>query len=277
MCRRCVAIALLAVLFSQPTRAAESDRIAIEQYLGPSVAVQATVNGVPGRFIFDTGEGVTSITPAFAEKIGCRPWGQISGYQMAGRRIDMERCDDINVAIGKHHARRATVGVLDLMSLLPKDAPLLDGSIALDVFEGTAITIDQIGGRIVLETPSTLKKRIAGAIEIPVRPVRDAQGLALTFDAGVRTPKGFAWMELDTGNFGGFIIGKHLAPVLGLDPNATHEQSLELDIGGKLKASSSAEIRDLIMDGNIGQRILHDRLLTLDLKSYRAWLSAPAR
>ena len=66
----CLALAAVTLCFAASAHAAA---IPLEAYLAGQSAVRATVNGQPGLFLFDTGEGVTTISPAFAAKIGCSP------------------------------------------------------------------------------------------------------------------------------------------------------------------------------------------------------------
>jgi hypothetical protein len=193
---------------------------------------------------------------------------------MTGERVTMTRCDGVRVEAGERASVRPTMGVFDLMALLPKEAPVVDGLLGLDIFDGQAITLDQNRKVIVIETPASLARRAAAGRPLPIRVVRDAQGFALTVDAGVMTANGLAWMELDTGNFGGFIIGEHIAPLFGLDPKSRATQQATLTIAG-IAAQGDADVRDLIMDGNIGQRFLRHWLVTLDLRHSRAWI-APA-
>jgi hypothetical protein len=48
--------------------------------------------------------------------------------------------------------------------------------------------------------------------------VREAGGVALSVYVAVPTSEGMAWMEIDCGNGGANVIGKHLAPLFKLDP-----------------------------------------------------------
>ena len=56
--------------------------IPLEPYLGALATLRATVSGRVGTFLFDTGEGITSISPGFARKIGGKPWGRVTGFRM---------------------------------------------------------------------------------------------------------------------------------------------------------------------------------------------------
>ncbi|MEO7216976.1 MAG: retropepsin-like aspartic protease, partial [Gemmatimonadaceae bacterium] len=194
--------------------------IRFEPYQGnPDLpTVHASVNGHDGVFAFDSGEGVSMITPDFAHAIGCKPWGQVTGFQMNGGRIDAPRCDDVAFEAAGQRFAVPSVIVFDFMKKFKPDQPRLQGSLGFDLFAGRAITLQLSGQQIVIESAASLAARIAKGTEVPIRIVRDAQGLALTVDVGVPTPEGMAWMELDSGGGESIIIGKHIAPLFKLDP-----------------------------------------------------------
>jgi len=249
--------------------------IPLEPYVSGLTCVRAVVGGHAGRFLFDTGGGVSFVTPACAESIGCTPWGQITGFRMGGDRLDLMRCDSVTVEIGGIRRVMSTLGEFDLMRFFPPGAPPVDGAFGLDLFEDRAVTIDPVRSMLIVESPASLAERVRAGREIAVRRVRDAQGLALTLDAGVVTPKGIAWMELDTGSVGTFVVATHIAPLLGLDPKVHEGQQVDMKLTGGIDAHGAARVLDCIMDGNIGQGFLSHWLLTLDLAHGRAWL-APA-
>ena len=117
-------------------------RIPLESYLAYQTAIRASVDGHVGLFLFDTGEGVSTISPAFASKIGCEPWGRISGFRMSGERLDFQRCDNVVFDARGEHFKAPIAGVFDVMSLLGPDVPILDGALGLDIFTGRVITIE---------------------------------------------------------------------------------------------------------------------------------------
>ncbi len=256
----------------EPAAPAPLAIIPLETYLENHTAVHATVGGQPGTFLFDTGGGVSSISPAMAQKIGRRPWGLITGFRMTGERLDLPHCDDVPFALAGQKLAAPQVGVLDIMKLLGPDAPPLDGTLGLDIFAGKVITIIPRQS-IVVESPGSLAARIANAKELPVRLVRDAGGVALTVDGAVQTSAGTAWMELDNGNNGGFAIANHIAPLLGLHPDAPKQEMVQLTLANGIKAQGLASTGNFIMDGNLGAPFLNQWILTLDLEKGRAWLS----
>ena len=248
--------------------------IPLQPYLRAQMTMQASVNGIAGTFMFDTGEGLSTISPEFAQKTACHPWGRVSGFRMSGERLDNPHCDNLNFAIGGKLLHAPAVSILDIMKFIGSDVPSIDGAVGLDVFAGKVITV--IPRRaIVVESPGSLAKRIAGSSLLPIRIVRDVEGLALAVDAPVRTPSGLAWMELDNGNGGSQVIANHIAPLLGLATDVTEPIDAKLVLLNDIEVQGKARTRDLIMDGNIGAGFLDKWNMTLDLAGGRAWL-APA-
>ena len=239
--------------------------------------VHASVDGHDGTFAFDSGEGVSMITPDFARTIRCKPWGQVTGFSMNGERIDASRCDGITFDAAGQHFLAPTAMVVDLMKFFRPGQPRLDGSLGFDLFAGRAITVEFSEKAIVVESPESLAARVASGTEVPIRIVRDAEGLALTVDIGVPTPDGMAWMELDSGGGNSIIIGKHIASLLKLDPESTAIQRVSFTIAGKIPVEAPARVMDhMIMDGNVNVPFFKKWDVTLDFASGRAWV-VPAR
>jgi Aspartyl protease len=247
--------------------------ISLQPYLRAQATVDATLNGVPGTFMFDTGEGLSAISPDFAKKVGCKPWGQVSGFRMSGERLSNPHCDNVvfGLAGGKLYAPAVTT--IDVMKFIGPDVPAVDGAIGLDLFAGKVITIVPRKA-IVIETPASLVRRVRGAKALPIRLVRDVEGLALAVDAPVKTPQGLAWMELDTGNGGSNVVANHIAPLVGLQPDISTPTPAKFELSNGIVVEGNTRTRDLIMDGNIGAQFLNNWNLTLDLVNGRAWLTS---
>lgn len=262
-------LSLLAAGFVAATPAAAQVTIPLEPYLGVLWSFQAKDGG---RYLLDTAGGITAITPATAKKIGCEPWGRITGHRMRGDRVDLTRCDTVVIETPGARLAVPTAGVFDFSKLLPPDAPTLEGSVALDAFAGQVVTLDLGGQKLVVETPASFKARIKGATEIPVRFARDAGGLALTAFVPVETPKGAVWMELDSGSNGAVVVAQHNAALFGMNPDSKDRQPVALSIQGGPKVATQGLVMDLVIDGNIGVPLLKDWVVTLDLANTRAWI-----
>src|SRR5690606_8408577 len=142
--------------------------------------VEVTVAGETGPFLLDTGGGISVISPALAEAAGCRPFAQITGYRHSGEQVTMPRCDDLALTIDGEALRVPSAGIFDIGSLLPPDAPRIEGLIALDVLAERPFTLELGAGRLIFETPASLAARIVDAVEIPIRFHRQAGGISLT-------------------------------------------------------------------------------------------------
>ena len=233
--------------------------------------IRAAVAGRPGLYIFDTGAGVTIVTPDTAAQAGCHPWGQVTGFRAIGERLDTPRCDDLHLTVEGHDYIAPIAGIADLQRSAPPDMPRLAGTIGLDLFAGRVITIRPRAHQLVVETAQSAERRERGATEVPIRLVRDVEGVALTVDGAVPTPSGTAWMELDNGNTGPLMIGQHVAAPLKLDPSRRAGQAADFSLAGSIPVRGPAWISNLIMDGDIGESVLGRWDVTFDLARNRAW------
>ena len=278
-------VGLLACLFAVVTTLTAAGNPAIarsaaaaEPLVIPTIALadggtglQAAIAGHRGLFLFDTGAGVTVVTPAAARLSGCRPWGRLTGFRATGQRLDTQRCDGLRLQIAGESFTSPIASVLDLAPLVGPGGPALSGLLALDAFANRAITIRPLAHEIVVETAASLTARTRSAREIAIRLVRDVEGVALSADAAVPTPSGQAWMELDVGNLGPILVGEHIAPLLKLAAGAAGRQTVHFSLSGGVPVQGPARVLNLIMDGDIGQSVLSHWDVTLDLAQGRAW------
>lgn len=271
MYRRAGCILLLALPLTALAAVKPEATYRLEPYR-KTVALRAEIAGYPGLFTFDTAGGVTLISPSFAKKIGCTPWGRLSGHRMMGDRLDMPRCDDVSLTLGHETYRLPVTGVFDITALLPEGAQPVDGSIALDAFAGKAITIDFPHQRLIVESPASLQARVEGTEPLPLSVSRELQGRALAASIGIPTRQGQLWMELDSGNGGTLLISKVYAELFGLDPKAEGPQAADFAVSDTLRAQGNAFTPDMILDGNLGMPFLKDKIVTLDLTTARLWI-----
>ncbi|MGH8446507.1 MAG: aspartyl protease family protein [Solimonas sp.] len=267
----------LALGWSSHTQAAEAAPRAIlklEPYAN-ILSVRASVNGHAGRFLLDTGGGLTVLSPGFAGKAGCKPWGRLVGHTMMANRIDMQRCDGLSFDLAGLAVKKATVGILDLGPMLGPGAEPVDGLIALDLFAEQAITFDAGAGQLIVESPASLRARTARAQELPVRFTREMQGLTLSASVELRVADGPLYFEIDTGNGGvAVLVAKPYAALFGLDPEAKGGQHLSRRIAPGIDIETDAALApDIILDGNLGLPVLRNWIVTLDLHGGRLWLS----
>ena len=232
----------------------------------------STAGGGTGLMAFDTAAGHTVVSPEFAAAGGCTPWGNLGGFTMTGKRLDMPRCDGFRFEADGVPLVAPVAGVMQAAPLLAKDAAPIEGLLALDVFAGRTITLDFAGGRLYVESPGSAARRIEGARELPVRLSRELQGLALAVDVEVPTAQGIVRFELDSGNGGTLLVSKPYAALFGLDSAADGPQPVRVPLAEGIVAEGLAFTPDMNIDGNLGMPFLKDWIVTLDLSAGRMWL-----
>ena len=261
--------ALLPVVASAST--GKPQVIKLERFRKALWKVHVTVKGKEGDFLLDTGGGVTLLTEEFSKGIPCKFWGRTTGYNMFGRRGDGPHCDGVQITAGGVALTPVNVGKIDFGEQFPGDKTP-DGLLALDAFDGKAVTLDQAAGTLTVETPRSLHARTKSMREMPLRLVRDCSARCLNAFVGVPVAEGMTWLILDSGAGGVSLISKDHARLFGLDPEAK-EQRLQIDAAPGVPVDSPVVVTDMIMDGNLGQPFMSRYRITLDLAGGRLWLS----
>ncbi|HEY2463827.1 MAG TPA: hypothetical protein VGI32_07190 [Steroidobacteraceae bacterium] len=248
--------------------------IRLEPYADEHWTFKASIKGREESFLLDTGGGLTAVSPEAAAQMGCEPWGQLTGFRMRGDRVDLKRCDHVEIDAGGILLRLPTTGIWDFNKMLPKDAAPIAGNVGLDAFAGRIITLDIGNRQLVIETAKSLKARIAAAKEVPVQFVKEAEGYSTTIAAALDTPKGRIWMSLDSGDDVPITISSHVARALGLDPEKKGAQPFDAALAGGVALRGSARVKDIIFDGNIGAPVISGWIMTMDLVHQRLWIAA---
>ena len=235
-------------------------------------AMQVEVAGRSGLYMFDSGWGVSALTPGTAAAIGCEPWGKITGFRATGERVDLQRCNATELMFGTLKRRLKETSVVDLTKYMGAAGEQFAGGIGLDAFDGQVVTLSVSQRSLTIEDERSARRVETAATEVPIRLVRDSQGAALTADIGIPTRLGTVWLEIDTGNYGPSRIDRRAATLLGLDPETKGRQPLDVKVAGTLRLGGAGVVGDLIMDGNIGRDALKNWDVTLDLAHQRGWL-----
>ncbi len=238
--------------------------------------IQATIAGHKGTFLFDSGSGISSISPEFAALIGCDPWGQITGFRMTGDRLDMQRCDHLTFDFGNKKLQAQAVGVFDVSKYLPAEVGHVDGTIALDLFADQVFTLSYGRHFLQLRNIEDIARRNP-ELRMPVHIVRNAEGFALSVDLPVKTTAGTAWFEMDSGNTSPFVIvNDSLAALFQLSADAKRAP-IKLTLGNGTMFEGEARVRKLILDGNLGVSFLATHDVTVDVPHATAWVDQSSR
>ena len=238
----------------------------------PTINVQVGAKSYP--FLLDTGGGITTITPPIAKEIGCEPFGQISGFNAGGTRLDFKRCDNAEIQVGGYKTRVDT-GVFDIMRLFGPETKEVGGIISLQTFRDRIITIDLSGNLLTVETESSFADRIKGMKQLESRIGSQGGGAVIDIFVAANTPKGKIWMEFDTGNFGTMFLAPHAQEMLGINfdaPNrAKMTKPVRLDIVGLGEIEMPAREREMIYDGMLNYDTISKMVVTIDLRTGSMW------
>lgn len=241
-------------------------RLPLESYRN-RLAARVEVAGKPRLFQFDTAGGLSSVSPALADEIGCKPWGALTGLHMTGAKISTPRCDGVKLDWHGTALEVPTAGIAEMGS---KESPL-DGLLALDAFAGKIITLDSASRELIVESPASAAQRVASAIAVPAHLAREIGGRALSVFIDVPAAHGTLRMELDSGNGGTILVSRPLLGELGLPDKGDEAQDASFPIAPGLEAKGRIFSPELVIDGNLGMPFLKDWIVTLDLDQGRAW------
>jgi len=275
---RFVLLWLVASLFSAGIASARVPApeavLPLEQYR-KGVAARVTVAGKPRLFTFDTGGGITIVSPALAREMGCTPFGRLAGHRMTGEKLEMPRCDAARIDWAGTSLIAPVAGVFDVTPLAAADAAPVDGLLALDIFAGKTVTLDMAGLTLTVETAESAAERIRGAAELPAKLAREIGGRALAVYVGVPSAQGPLAFELDSANGGTILVSKPYAALMGLDPEGGPQQG-RFALAPGIEASGLMFAPDLLIDGNLGVPFMKHWVITMDLAHGRVWLK-PSR
>ena len=132
-------------------------RIPFTQTKDGHIIIEAKINGIAGRFFFDTGAGVDLITKKFADKITDLEATDhfYTGHRGTGEALKVDLWNGKLLQIGDFNVPKIIVAVYDV------DFPL-DGLISLTSFKDNAVTIDYENIVLIVESNKSLNDLLAG-------------------------------------------------------------------------------------------------------------------
>lgn len=243
--------------------------------LGKAPTINVQIGGRTLPFLFDTGGGNTLISPVVAKEIGCQPFGQNTGFNAGGTKIQMKRCDNVDIKLGDFQTRLSSTGVFEIMQLFSPDAKEIGGIVSLHTFQNQKITIDLAGNKLIVETDKTFAERIKDMKKLESRIGSQGGGAFIDIFVAANTPKGKIWLEFDTGNFSTLQLAPHAQEMLGINfdaPNrAKMTKPVKLDIIGLGEIEMPGREREMIYDGMLNYDTIQKMVVTIDLKNGEMW------
>jgi hypothetical protein len=242
--------------------------------LGKTPTVEVIVGGKKRTFYFDSGGGLSGISPALAKEIACPPLGEMTGYNAGGVKFSGPRCEDITLNIGGFTVTR-DVGVFDPNQFFPDAKGQLDGSIALDAFDGHALTMDLAGNRLIVETEKSLQARTRRMSLLTARLSREIGGATLDIFIAASTPNGRIWMLADTGNTNKMLFTPSAQKQLGINFDGEKGEKIIKPVKINLINLGEVEMdsreRVMIYDGMLNYDLLAKMILTADFRTGKIW------
>ena len=236
--------------------------------------VRVVVAGDTLSFLFDTGGGVTVISPAVAAKIGCTPSGRSVGFRMTGQMLSGPYCHDVALSVGGI-ALHDDAGVMDFGPMLGPTAPHVDGMISLSTLRGRALTLDLDKNQLIVETPTTLARRVRDMTPLAARLATGVSGDELGVYIGIPVEKTMLWLEWDSEHNARTFLAPHAAALLGLT-DSTGRGEIALPFAPNVQPVIAVQTKDIIHDGVLSARLLERATWTIDLATSRMWVGTIA-
>jgi len=190
---------------------------------------------------------------------------------MSGERVEFARCTNITISLGGRELAHPDMAVFDLGSLLPTDWKELAGLVSLKTFAQQPITLDLANARLILESPESLRLRVAGMTPLRTRTATGQDGSALTMFFYMRQPAP-GWYLFDSANLDVVRVSSHLG--VPADSGDVGEGAVQLE--GLPPIAGRWRIVEMIYDGALSEEFLRAWVITLDLAAGQAWAAQAA-
>lgn len=186
------------------------------------ILVKATVNGVEGNFIFDTGAGLNLLTKKFADKLkGLQKTDAFyTGHRATGEAIVSDLWKSQSLRIGSFTTTDQLFTIIDI------DFPI-DGLISLLPFRNLPFTIDYKKKMLTLESTASANALAKNNRVLPMQ-LSDAGGKALDILINAKLNDTLeVQIVLDSGaGFNVFRFNSRYMEKLGVDSSHTKNQSI---------------------------------------------------
>lgn len=256
------------------SRASAQDTLHLEKYAGNLKKVRVIIGRNTYNFLFDTGGGETFISTEIAKGMGKTVYGSTTGLRMSGETIKFRKTDSVSFNIGSAIIFHSTIGVWDVMNVLPKDFPKLDGVLSLKSFHDKILTVDLANNRIILETPRSYQKAIKNKTRLQSRFANGLDGNELIVFLGIPNRGHFYWFLFDSGNLDDLALSHNTAYEWGLESDTVSQRkklgSLNINIGPK-QFTSEASSKAIIYDGSLNFVILSKSTFIINFQEKQVW------
>lgn len=257
--------------------------------VGHFVRLPATANGLPSRFLLDSGIGLTIVSSDLAERLGLVLTGDShTGHRMSGQEVRAPLAMMPLLEVAGHQIADSVVGVFDLG---PTDGPDgFDGILGLDLLRHVVVEVNPKTMTVEVNPGLSMP---AEATVVPVRVEEDGPSVALF--ARLQLPSGQgAEVEVDTGSGClilderfmsdcGVVEGAGTETIDGTDETGHRFVRHFADVQGEVRLLGEpdttqdcprAMFQDIRHDGLLGSDFLNRWVHRFDVRNQRILLGA---
>jgi hypothetical protein len=251
------------------------DTIRLKKYVSNLKQVEVRIGGETFNLLFDSGGGETFISPAVAKRLGKTVYGNATTFRMSGEMLHYAKADSVAIQIGGKTYYHPTVGVWDLMSILPEGLPKIDGVLSLKTFADKILSMDLAAGRLVVETEASYKRATRNMALLHSRFATGMNGAELTLFIGTRHKSRPYWFLFDSGNLDDIILSHRTAAEWGLQDDTV---TVRRDLGtlplplGKKKWEGKAASKKIIYDGALNYDLLSRSRFVIHFWRKEVWM-----
>ena len=252
------------------------EEIPLKDYFRTLKIVEVEIGDKTYNFLFDTGGGITIVSPQIIEEMNKTSYGNSIGFRMSGEKVESKICDSIDIKIGGVNYFHPHVGVFDVMSVLPKDLGRIDGLISLKTFEHSKITLNLIENKLIVETEESFEERIKNMTLVKSRFANGQNGSELIIFLGTKKENHLWWFLFDSGNISNAIISKRIAKEWGIpygDDETTDIGVFNFELAGD-SIATPATIYNIIYDGAFSFDFIRQAEFTISISDKKVWMKA---
>lgn len=250
--------------------------IILEKYFKTLKSIKVEIEGKTYEFLFDTGGGITFISPSIVKEMNKAVYGNFVGFRMSGEKIESKLCDSVYIKIGGSNFFHSYVGVFDIMSLLPGEFKQVDGLISLKTFENEKISLNLMDNKLIVESEESFINKIKNMDLVKSQFASGPSGRELYIFTGILFKHHYWWFLFDTGNIAQTKISDNTAREWGINPKNISESSsigeFTFVIAGD-SISTPTAVDKIIYDGALSYHFICQSEYTISLKDEKIWKS----
>lgn len=248
--------------------------ISLEDYFRTLKSVKVEIDNKKYNFLFDSGSGITTVSPNIIEELNKSAYGNNVGFRMSGEKVEMQLCDSLVIKIGGIDFYHPYVAVFDVMSLLPNEFERVDGIISMKTFENNEIILNLSDNKLIIETEGSFKEKIDQMNSIPSRFTNGPNGSELDIFIGIKAYDHLWWFLFDTGNIAKTKISRNIAQEWELpyqENEVTEIGDYKFELAGDSIAALTI-IDNIIYDGALSYDFIRQSEYAISFTNQKVWI-----